>query len=98
MKTWEYIQVHVSRNKFSVTSPQGPYLTEQQFKSIDSKGKKVVEDKQWSWQAGTGNPRFLLTLLNALGSDGWELVGDVHGCEPPDLCLILKRRIEKGKG
>ena len=94
MTRWEYLQVYVDGDLFLVASSQGEYLADDDYKSIDPTGKRVVEDRQSLWKSGMGRTRFKLILLNKLGAEGWEAVGNINTGQFYDVFLLLKRPLD----
>lgn len=94
MQEWEYLEVYIDGGEFSVVSSQGQYLTDEDYKSLDPKGQRRGQDNQ-SWYSGMGRTRFLLVLLNRLGTEGWEAIGNINSGRFGDIFLLLKRPVNK---
>jgi len=90
VQKWEYLQVYVDDDEFAVTSADGAYLTEVDFRSLDPDGK-MKDEKQSLWKAGMGRTRFKLKLLTRLGSEGWEAVGNINTGQYYDIFILMKR-------
>jgi len=90
VQKWEYLELYFDNDEFTVVSSQGQYFTDEDYKSIDPKGQRSKEQNQL-WRSGMGRTRFLLTLLDKLGSEGWEAVGNINTSHFTDIYLLLKR-------
>jgi hypothetical protein len=93
MQKWEYIELYIDGDKFAVSSPQGQYLTDEDYKLLDPKGQRYKANTSL-WKSGMGTSGLLLVLLDKLGSEGWEAIGNVNTGQYSDILLILKRPIE----
>ena len=85
MQTWEYLIIYMGDNpekkyepRFNVRSSVGAYLDENEYKSIDPKGKKVAQHEKWYWAPGMTSTEFLIVLLKKLGAEGWEMIGNIQ--------------------
>jgi len=88
VQKWEYLHVYIESDNFLVIDSRGQYLKDEDYKAIDPKGNRT-ESKMWG--AGMANTKFLVVLLNKLGSEGWEAVGNVNAGHYSDVYLLLKR-------
>ena len=87
MQEWEYLQVHFVDNSFDILSANGQYFADEDYKAIDSHGKR----NRGHWEVGMDTKTFLLKILDKLGSEGWEAIGNVAGGYYRDVSLLLKR-------
>jgi hypothetical protein len=94
MQEWEYLEVYIDDDEFTVVSSQGQYLTDEDYKSLDSKGQRNGQNNQL-WKSGMGRTRFLLVLLNRLGTERWEAIGNINSGDFHDIFLLLKRPVSK---
>lgn len=88
MQKWEYLQIYSDGFSFAVVDSQGHYLKDEDYKAIDPKGKR---DNEGLWRVNMARTVFLIAMLNKLGSEGWEAVGNVNAGRHPDMYLLLKR-------
>jgi hypothetical protein len=94
MQEWEYLEVYIDHDEFTVVSSQGQYLADEDYKSLDPKGQRSKQNNQL-WKSGMGRTRFLLVLLNKLGTEGWEAIGNINSGDLHDIFLLLKRPVNK---
>ena len=90
MQRWEYLNIYVDRGDFAVVSSQGHYFGDEDYKEIDPKGRRAP-DKMW--RPDIPQTRFLVGLLNKLGSEGWEAVGNVNSGQLRETFLLIKRPV-----
>jgi hypothetical protein len=94
-KKWEYLQVYRLDKDFNVFSSKGEYLKEEYYRSVDPKASW----DQWvgRWKIKVDPDKFLMAILNKLGTDGWEVVVSMESTGPTSTTiaqLILKRPID----
>ncbi len=102
MQKWEYMQLHKwgQGEWIAVQTAEGP-ANEELYRDIDPKGKidSIVVSMGasltgWKISKDMGKTRFLLLLLNKLGQQGWELVGNIDTAgNTAKWALILKRQM-----
>jgi hypothetical protein len=88
MQKWEYLNIYSERGDFVVGNSQGEYFGDEDYKEIDPKGRRAPGEM---WRPDIPRTRFLVGLLNKLGSEGWEAVGNVNSGQLLGIYLILKR-------
>jgi hypothetical protein len=94
MQKWEYLDFFMNGSDFAVISSNGEYFTDDYYKAIDPEGYRG-KLKTDVWTSGMGKSKFLLTILDKLGADGWEAVGNISAGTAPSTYLLLKRPTNK---
>jgi hypothetical protein len=90
MTEWEYIQIYIGNNEFAISSAQGAFFTDDEYKSIDPKGHMF----EGVWKSGMEETRLMLTPLNKLGAEGWEAVESLYASRVT-AHLLPKRPLSK---
>ncbi len=93
-KKWEYLQVDRLGNDYNVYSSMGEYLKEDYYKSVDPKASW----DQWAgrWKIKVDPEIFVMTILNKLGAEGWEVVSmrSTGGATVDNAHILLKRPLD----
>jgi len=92
MENCEYLTVYGHNDNFSVISSNGD-LADNQYKSIDPNGKRVIQFGGSTWKASIGSGLFLVSLLNWLSREGWEFVSSLNSGTFVHIYILLKRKI-----